>query len=158
MLTISEDDLSGVEIQALLERHAAGMADASPPGTCHFFDLDALKAASVTVWSVWDGDDLAGCGAIHELDPRHGELKSMRTHDEHLGKGVGRSMLDHLIAVARQRGYERLSLETGNTPPFAAALGLYQSAGFVPCGPFGDYAQSDTDFNVYFTLDLARTA
>lgn len=154
MLRIIEDDLNGADIQALLERHAAGMAEASPPGTCHFFDLDALRAPSVTVWSIWDGDALAGCGALHELDATRGELKSMRTHDEHLGKGVGRQMLDHLMGVARDRGYERLSLETGNTPPFAAALRLYESAGFVPCGPFGDYEATDTDFNVYFTLEL----
>ena len=154
MLRIIEDDLTGADIQALLERHAQGMADASPPGTCHFFDLDALRAPSVTVWSIWDGDDLAGCGALHQLDPTHGELKSMRTHDDHLGKGVGRQMLDHLMVVSRERGYTRLSLETGNTPPFTAALRMYESAGFVECGPFGDYEATDTSFNVYFTLEL----
>ena len=141
MLRIIEDDLNGADIQALLERHAAGMAEASPPGTCHFFDLDALRAPSVTVWSIWDGDALAGCGALHELDPTHGELKSMRTHDEHLGKGVGRQMLDHLMVVARDRGYERLSLETGVQPGFEPARTLYARHGFARCGPFGSYVE-----------------
>ena len=150
---IVEDDLRGDAIQELLRLHAAGMLANSPADACHFFDLDALRVPEVTLWSVWDGVELAGCGALHELDPRHGEVKSMRTAPSHLGRGVGRCVLGQIVAVARQRGYERLSLETGRGDAFAAAIRLYERAGFVPCGPFAGYV--DHEFSRFFTLDLA---
>lgn len=152
--TILEDDLSGAKIQALLELHARGMLEASPPDTCHFFDVEALRAPAVTVWSMWEGEALAGCGALHEIEPRHGEVKAMRTDEAFLGRGVGRLMLKHILEIGRERGYTRISLETGNTPPFAAAHRLYQSEGFVACGPFGSYDGGDPDFNRYYTLEL----
>ncbi|MCB0991999.1 MAG: GNAT family N-acetyltransferase [Acidimicrobiales bacterium] len=152
MFDIRIDDLSGEPIRDLLRCHAEGMLEASPPGACHFFDIDRLKDPSVTVWSVWDGNELAGCGALHEIEATHGELKSMRTHDLHLGKGVGRAVLAHIVAEARRRGYRRLSLETGRGEPFAAAIHLYDSFGFSDCGPFGDYTESD--FSLYLTLEL----
>ena len=151
---IVEDDLTGSAIQALLERHAQGMLEASPPNTCHFFDLAALRDPAVTVWSLWEGDALAGCGALHQIEAQHGEIKAMRTADAFLGRGVGRCLLRHIVDVAQQRGYERISLETGNTPPFAAAQRLYRSEGFVECGPFGSYDGGDPDFNRYFTRPL----
>jgi putative acetyltransferase len=92
---------------------------------------------------------LLGCGALKELTPVHGEIKSMRTADTHRGKGVGRAMLAHLLAVARERGYERVSLETGATPAFLPALRLYESAGFQRCGPFADYTEDP--HSVYMT-------
>lgn len=150
---IIEDDLSGAAIQALLLFHTEGMLANSPKDACHFFDLEALRAPEVTMWSIWDGPDLAGCGALYELDRHHGEVKSMRTAPGHLGKGVGRRLLDHIVAVARERGYDRLSLETGRGEGFAAAIKLYETAGFVPCGPYGDYV--DNEFSLFFTLDLA---
>ncbi len=151
-LTIRVDDLSGEPIRDLLRLHAAGMEAASPPGACHYFDLDALRRPDVTLWSAWFGDDLAGCGALLELAPDHGEIKSMRTAPAHLGRGVGRAMLDHVTAEARRRSYGRLSLETGRSPEFDAAIALYESSGFRSCGPFGDYVESD--FSRYFTRSL----
>ena len=151
-MRIVEDDLTGAEIQALLERHAEGMAANSPLGACHYLDLAGLQAPEVTVWTIWDEDSLAGCGALREIDPKHGEIKSMRTADDHLGKGVGRKMLNHVIAIAQERGYERLSLETGSNESFAAALYLYESSGFDRCGAFDTY--EDTDFSVFMTKEL----
>lgn len=153
-MRIVEDDLTGTEIQALLERHAQGMAENSPLGACHYLDLSGLQADEVTVWSIWDGDSLAGCGALREIDPQHGEIKSMRTRDDHLGKGVGRQMLNHVVAVANERRYGRLSLETGSTEAFAAALHLYESSGFERCGPFDTY--EETDFSVFMTKTLGN--
>ena len=147
---IIEDDLSGAETRALLEVHFAGMLATSPEGSCHFLDFDGLKSNGVTFWSIWDSDDLAGCGALKELDPTHGELKSMRTAEAHLGRRVGAAILTHILAVARSRGYERVSLETGSGQPFAAATRLYTKFGFEPCGPFGDYI--DHPFSRFFTL------
>jgi putative acetyltransferase len=149
---IVEDDLSGADIQALLLLHAEGMLASSPRDACHFLDLDGLKHPSVTFWSIWDAGSLAGCGAMRQIDDAHGEVKSMRTAPEHLGRGVGRRMLEHIVSTARARSYQRLSLETGTGDSFAAAVRLYESSGFVRCGAFGDY--QDNDFSQFFTLQL----
>ncbi len=149
---IIEDDLTGAEIRALLQLHFEGMFANSPEGSCHFLDFDGLRADDVTFWSIWDGDDLAGCGALKELDPLHGELKSMRTAEAHLGKHVGSRMLTHIIDIAKERGYSRLSLETGSGEAFAAAVRLYDRFGFVPTGPFADY-QPDP-FSRFYTREI----
>jgi putative acetyltransferase len=149
---IVEDDLSGHDIRTLLEIHFAGMRANSPVGSCHFLDFEGLKADNVTFWSIWDGHDLAGCGALKQLDDTHGELKSMRTAEAHLGRRVGARMLTHILEDARARSYTRVSLETGSGEPFAAAVRLYTNFGFEPCGPFGDY--TDDPFSRYFMLSL----
>ena len=151
-MRIVEDDLTGTEIRALLETHFAGMLANSPEGSCHFLDFDGLNAPDVTFWSIWDGGSLAGCGALKELSPEHGEIKSMRTHTDHLRKGVGAMMLTHILSESRERGYRRLSLETGSTEAFTPALALYEAHGFQDCPPFGDYVEDP--FSRYMTLQL----
>lgn len=150
--SIVVDDLEGVEIRELLRLHAEGMLANSPKDACHFLDLTGLRHPAVTVWSLWDGGELAGCGALREIDPGHGEVKSMRTAPTHLGRGVGRAMLAHLASTARTRGYRRLSLETGTGDAFAAAIRLYESFGFRRCAAFADYV--DNEFSQFFTLEL----
>ena len=149
---IVEDDLSGNEIQEILRLHAEGMLSNSPKDACHFLDLSGLQDPSVTLWSAWEGDQLAGCGAVKELDTSHGEVKSMRTATGYLGRGVGRVVLEHIITAARQRSYRRLSLETGTGDSFAAAVHLYESSGSQRCEPFGSY--EDNDFSQFFMLSL----
>ncbi len=151
-MRIIEDDLTGSEIRALLQIHFDGMLANSPPGSCHFLDFDGLRAPGVTFWSIWDDDELAGCGALKALNSTHGEIKSMRTAEAHLGKRVGSEMLSHIVEIAKQCGYLRLSLETGSTDAFAAAIRLYERFGFVPCEPFGDYTPDP--FSRFFTLVL----
>ncbi|WP_314817360.1 GNAT family N-acetyltransferase [Sphingopyxis jiangsuensis] len=136
---IVEDDLSGAAIRALLEVHFSGMLANSPPGSCHFLDFDGLNAPDVTFWSIHCGGELAGCGALKMLDARHGEIKSMRTAESYLRRGVAARMLEHILTQARRRGLERLSLETGSGEAFAPAIALYRRFGFVDCPPFGDY-------------------
>ena len=136
---IVEDDLSGAAIRALLEQHFAGMLANSPAGSCHFLDFDGLRAGNVTFWSIHDGDKLAGCGALKQLDVAHGEIKSMRTADAFLRRGVAARMLDHIIDEARRRGLARLSLETGSGAAFEPAIALYRRHGFDDCAPFADY-------------------
>ena len=151
-MTIVEDDLSGEQIRALLSFHLAEMARHSPPDGCFALDLAALRDPSVTLWSAWDGAALLGCAALQQLTRTHGEIKSMRTATEHLGKGVGMALLEHIIGVAARRGYRRLSLETGSGPAFDAALALYRKRGFVTGGPFGGHAGHPG--SVYLHLDL----
>lgn len=149
---IRVDDLRGPAIRALLQEHLAMAAANSPPGAVHALDLDGLRAPDVTFWSVYDGDELAGCGALRQLDPSHGEIKSMRTASAHLRRGVAHTLMLHVLNTARQRGYRRLSLETGNTDAFAPARRLYERHGFVPCPPFAGYV--DDGFSICMTREL----
>ena len=151
-MRIIEDDLTGVEIRALLETHFAAMLASSPAESCHFLDFDGLNAPDVTFWSIWDGIALAGCGALKALSSGQGEIKSMRTHADHLRKGAGAGMLKHIISQARQRGYVRLSLETGSSDAFTPARALYEAYGFAYCPPFGDYAEDP--FSRFMTLAI----
>jgi putative acetyltransferase len=136
---IVDDDLSGAEIQALLKVHFAGMLANSPPGSCHFLDLVGLNAPDVSFWSIHRGDALAGCGALKMHDAQLGEVKSMRTASAYLRQGVATRMLEHILATARARGLERLSLETGTGAAFEPAMRLYRAFEFAECPPFGDY-------------------
>ncbi len=153
-MTIVEDDLSGPEIATLLTEHLAAMARSSPPQCVHALDLAALRGPDITFWTAWSGSNLLGCGALKELDTRHGEVKSMRTADAYLGQGVGTALLSHLIEVAVRRSYSRLSLETGSGPAFAPALALYEKFGFEYCGPFANY--SADPFTRFMTMELWR--
>ena len=138
-MNIKRDDLRGPEVAALLTEHLADMAAASPPESCHALNLDGLRQPEVTFWSGWDGPELLGCGALKELDAGHAEVKSMRTARAHRGKGVGTLVLQHLLTEARQRGYRRLSLETGSMAFFEPAHRLYRRFGFEACEPFANY-------------------
>jgi putative acetyltransferase len=151
-LRIVQDDLTGPEIAALLREHLAGMHTHSPPESVHALDLAALRSPDITFWTAWEGTALAGCGALKQLDPRHGEIKSMRTASSHLRRGVASMLLAHVIRVARERDYTRLSLETGSGPAFDAAHALYTRFGFRYCGPFADYR--DDPFSRFMTLAL----
>ena len=151
--TFHEGDLDSGDVAALLEIHSAGMRESSPPEACHFLPLDGLRDPAIRFFAVRDSEgDLLGVGALKTLDLRHGEVKSMRTAPAALGRGVGGAMLAHLVDQARATGMTRLSLETGSTPDFAAALKLYQRDGFGPCDPFGGYPASP--FSRFFTLVL----
>jgi putative acetyltransferase len=152
MLVIRQDDLTGDATRALLTLHLSGMHENTPPGHVFALDLSGLQAANVTVWSAWDGNAIAGIGALKELGDRTAEVKSMRTHPAHLRKGVGAALLEHIIAAARSRGMRRLSLETGRGPAFEPALALYRRRGFKEGAAFGDYVRSD--FNQFFHLAL----
>ncbi len=136
-----QDGTFSPELQSLLLAHRQEMLGLSPAESVHALDLEALRRPGLSFWSLWSGDRIMGCGALKELDPRHGELKSMRTAPAFLRQGVARRILEHLIAVARERGYTRLSLETGTHPAFDPARRLYEAFGFTECPPFGDYGE-----------------
>lgn len=150
--TFHPDELDRPDVAELLAFHFEAMRAASPPEACHVLPADGLSSPKIGFWTLREEGRLLGIGALKELSADHGEIKSMRTHPDALGRGVGRAMLDHLTGEARRRGYKKLSLETGGTGPFAAALRLYEREGFVPCGPFGGYR--DTPFTRFFTRAL----
>ncbi|OXS59256.1 GNAT family N-acetyltransferase [Cohnella sp. CIP 111063] len=153
-MEIRVDDLTGGEVRELIRQHLASMAEGSPPESVHALDLTGLKRPDVTFWSVWDQGELMGCGALKELDPLHGEIKSMRTASAHLRKGVARRMLQHIVDEAVNRGYRRLSLETGSMDSFIPARTLYESFGFRCCEPFADYAEDP--YSAFMTFELEQ--
>lgn len=140
-ISITEDDLTGPGITALLQAHLEHCRGASPPESTHALDYAALREPGVTVWSARDDTAVLGCGALKHLDDRHGEIKSMHTAAAHRGKGVAARLLEHIIAVAQERAYQRLSLETGTMAEFASARALYARYGFTVCEPFADYRE-----------------
>jgi len=136
----------------LLEAHLRDLGAITPAESMHALDLSALQADDICFWAAWIDGEVVGCGALRDLGDGHGELKSMRTADTHRGQGIGRALLEHLLAQARGRGFRQLWLETGATGHFAAAHRLYARAGFAPCGPFADYAEDP--HSVYMQLRL----
>jgi putative acetyltransferase len=140
-MRIEIDDLSRPAIHALLSEHLAHMYELSPPEQVFALDLSKLKSPDITFWSAWDDELLLGCGALKELTPRQGEIKSMRTPAKLRGRGAGRALLQQIIETARQRRYDSLSLETGTHPEFLSAQQLYKSAGFQVSGPFANYKE-----------------
>lgn len=152
-MRIELDDLSRPQVHALLNEHLTNMFELSPPENVFALDLTGLRAPDITFWTVWEDALLLGCGALKELSAQHGEIKSMRTPKALRRRGAGRAVLAHIIAVAGQRGYELLSLETGSNPAFLPAQKLYQSFGFTYCGPFGGYREDPN--SVFMSVRLA---
>lgn len=136
---IKHDTLEDAGVIRLIEFHLADMQHTAPPESRHALDLSALKQPEITFWSIWDNQNLAGIGALKELDVQHGEIKSMRTASTYLRQGIAARMLAHIIEQAMLRGYQRVSLETGSMDYFRPASQLYFAHGFVECEPFGHY-------------------
>lgn len=155
-MKILSDSLDHPAVQALLQEHVDDMVNNSPPGHAYVLDIKALTVPQITFFTLWDDktdtQTLMGCGALKDLGANIGEIKSMRTHKDHLRKGVAKSLLDHIVGVARERGYEKLSLETGRGRAFEAAITLYEKSGFVSGEPFGDYLAGD--FNQFYHLTV----
>lgn len=138
-MRIVEDDLTGEKIVALLRSHFENMLTITPPGSAHVLDLEKLRSPDITFWSAWEGTELLGCGALKALDDTSGEVKSMRTVKAHRRKGVASQILKRIVAIAQQRGYIHLNLETGAFPAFDPARAFYERHGFEYRGPFADY-------------------
>jgi putative acetyltransferase len=152
-MEIRAGGLGDARVEALIRHHRDEARATTPACNAHSLDSTGLRDPAVSFFSAWDGDTLLGIGAIKQLDATHAELKSMRTAPDQLRRGVGRAMLVHLIGIARERGYDRLSLETGTAPMFGPANAMYEAFGFVNCEAFGGYPASP--HNRFMTLSLA---
>lgn len=151
-MDIRLDDLSGPEIAAFLDEHLEEMQSVSPPESIHALNLEGLRNPGVTVWTVWEGAELIGCGAIMELDSVHAEVKSMRTSTSSRGRGVASALLAHMLDEATRRGYRRVSLETGSMAHFESARRFYLKHGFEYCEPFSAYEEDPN--SVFMTMEL----
>ena len=150
---IKPDDLTDGKVIELLEEHHREMQGYSPPESIHALKTAELFDADITFWSVREGETLAACGALKQLSEDHGEIKSMRTASAYRRRGVAEQVLMQIIAEARRRNYQRLSLETGSNEAFVPAMALYTKHGFEETGPFGSYKPDP--FSRFFTLDLS---
>jgi putative acetyltransferase len=153
-IALSIDDPADPEIRALLERHLTFAREVTPAGGVFALDVEALRGPEVTFFCARQGGRLLGVVALQELETDHGELKSMHTVEEARRQGVGRALVAHVLEVARDRGYRRVSLETGNFPAFAPARALYGRCGFTACAPYGPYVGSETSACMTISLDI----
>lgn len=152
-MDLREGGLDDSQVIALVTHHQAEARATTPQDNAHAMGVEGLRHPDISFWGAWEGSDLLGIGALRQLSPDHGEIKSMRTAPGHLRRGVGRAILAHLVALARTRGYRRLSLETGTAPMFDAANRMYEAAGFADGPVFGGYPESP--HNRFMTLPLA---
>ncbi len=152
MLEIKIDDLSGPEIAELLQRHLDHMYAITPADSVYALDMDALRVPEITFWSGWLDGQLVGCVALKDHGDGLGEIKSMHTLAELRGQGIARKLVEHLLEVARDKKFKRLSLETGKTEHFQPAQRLYASFGFKESGPFADYGPDPHSF--FMTRDI----
>ena len=153
-IVVAVDDPRSGDVRALLERHLAFAHEVTPAAHVHALGVDALLDPAVTFFSARRDGVIVGVGALKELTPARGEIKSMHTAAEARGEGIGSLILEHLLAEAARRGYERVSLETGTGEAFVPAHALYRSAGFEPCPPFGEYRSNP--YSTCMTLDIRR--
>lgn len=152
-LLIAVDDPRADDVRALLATHLAFSREVTPAAGVHALDSEGLADPALTLFSARLDGELVGVGALKQLDRSHAELKSMHTRESARGRGIGRAMVDHLLSVAHDRHYRRVSLETGNMEAFVPARSLYAEVGFVPCEPFGEYRSSPTSACMTLVLD-----
>ena len=153
MLKSIEGNFDNPEVNELLTKHFIELRAASPEGSAHVLDIPGLKVQSIKFWSLFNNDQLMGCGALKFLDKGHGEFKSIRIHDNFRKKGHGAIVINHLISEAKKLDIKRLSIETGAGDFFIPARKLFKSCGFEPCEPFAHYKE---DLNsVYLTRLIA---
>lgn len=155
-IDIRPGDLTDLRVIRLLTDHLDDMFATSPAESVHALDVSGLSVPEVAFWTIGEGDELLGCVALKELDPGHGELKSMRTDGAVRGRGLGARLLEHVLAEAARRGYRRVSLETGSQDFFRPARTLYAKYGFVECGPFADYILDP--HSVFMTREIESSA
>lgn len=143
-------NLESIELKKLLQEHHEDMLKHSPLESVHALDMSSLKSSDITFWTLWINDELAGCGALKKLNEKHAELKSMRTSQHFLRKGVASKLLRHILKMAKIQSFEKISLETGTMKAFDPALQLYKRFGFKECEPFSDYKEDP--YSIFLTL------
>jgi len=151
-MKIEIEEIFDTQVLSLLEEHLLEMQAECPEETMHALDVEGLQKPEVDLWVAREGNTVLACCALKRLSASHGELKSLRAANAAKSKGVGSRLLKHILVQARIQGYEKLSLETGASPYFAAAVTLFRRVGFSSCGPFADYQEHPT--SLFFEIDL----
>ena len=152
MLKSIEGNFNHSEVNELLTKHFIELRSVSPEGSTHVLDIPGLKVASIKFWSLWENEELIGCGALKFLDKSHGEFKSIRVADKFRKKGFGIKIINHLISEAKKLNIKKLSIETGSGSFFMPARKLFEKTGFKPCEPFAHYKKDPN--SCYFSLNI----
>ena len=147
-----EGNFQNSEVNELLNKHFIELRSVSPEGSTHVLDIDGLKDKSIKFWSLWDNNQLIGCGALKFLEKKHGEFKSIRVADKFRRSGIGEKIIEHLIEEAKKLQISKLSIETGAGDFFIPARKLFSKFGFKKCMPFAHYKEDPN--SCYYTLDL----
>ena len=147
-----EGNFDNPEVNELLVKHFIELRSVSPAGSTHVLDIDGLKDQSIKFWSLWENNELVGCGALKFLEKNHGEFKSIRVADKFRKKGIGEKIIDHLIEEAKKLEISKLSTETGAGEFFLPARKLFLKFGFKECPPFAHYKEDPN--SCYYTLNL----
>ena len=147
-----EGNFDNSEVNDLLKKHFVELRSVSPAGSTHVLDIDGLKDPSIKFWSLWENNELIGCGALKFLEKNHGEFKSIRVADQFRKKGIGERIINHLIEEAKKLKISKLSIETGAGDFFLPARNLFSKFGFKTCQPFAHY--KDDPNSCYYTLNL----
>ena len=147
-----ENNFDHPEVNSLLTKHFIELRSVSPEGSAHVLDIPGLKISSIIFWSLWDNNQLIGCGALKFLSDAHGEFKSIRVADKHRKKGMGEKIISHLITEAKKIGIKKLSIETGAGEFFLPARKLFKKFGFKTCKPFAHYKEDPN--SCYFDLEI----
>ena len=147
-----EGNFDNAEVNELLKKHFIELRSVSPEGSAHVLDIKGLKDNSIKFWSLWENDELIGCGALKFLEKHHGEFKSIRVVDKFRKKKVGEKIIHHLIENAKKLEISKLSIETGAGDFFLPARKLFMKFGFKSCGPFAHYKEDPN--SCYYTKIL----
>ena len=147
-----ENNFDHPEVNSLLTKHFIELRSVSPEGSAHVLDIPGLKISSIKFWSLWDNNQLIGCGALKFLSETHGEFKSIRVADKYRKKGMGEKIISHLITEAKKIGIKKLSIETGAGEFFLPARKLFKKFGFKACKPFAHYKEDPN--SCYFDLEI----
>ena len=147
-----ENNFDDLKVNELLKKHFIELRSVSPAGSTHVLDIDGLKDKTIKFWSIWDNEDLIGCGAIKTLSQNHGEFKSIRVHDNFRKKGYGVKVIKHLINEAKRLNIKQISVETGAGEFFNPARKLFDQYGFTECEPFSHYKLDEN--SIYLTKHI----
>ncbi len=147
-----ENNFEDPKVNELLNKHFIELRSVSPKGSTHVLDIPGLKILSIKFWSLWENNNLVGCGALKFLEDKHGEFKSIRISDKYRNKGLGKKIIDYLIEEAIKLNIKKISVETGTGNFFEPARKLFKKCGFKPCDPFAHYKEDPN--SCYFTIDL----
>ena len=149
-----ENNFDHPEVNDLLNKHFIELRSVSPEGSVHVLDIPGLKISSIKFWSLWENEQLIGCGALKFLGENHGEFKSIRISDKFRKNGLGIKIITHLINEAKKLNVKRKSVETGSGDFFVPARKLFKKCGFEPCKPFAHYKEDPN--SCYFSLDISK--
>ena len=147
-----EDNFDDPQVNELLTKHFIELRSVSPAGSTHVLDIQGLKDQSIKFWSLWENDELIGCGALKFLDENHGEFKSIRVADKFRKKGTGEKIFDYLIKKVKEIGIKKISIETGSGKYFEPARKLFKKFNFQLCKPFAHY--KDDPNSCFYTKDI----